>query len=178
MGGTGTARVAGLRARAGELLTRLGLAEMPDTPQVFPQPPHDWLVLRLSEDPAYHIGELAIPPAHRRVLRELDRRIVVFDELFIAHEIAKAGLHGSLKPSAKEISEPLSPPSAETPRTPALTPLSVLTRAFIVGGKLLCAAAVSPLLAPAADPVLIGAVIASGQSARPWRRSSRLSAGT
>jgi hypothetical protein len=170
MGSTAIARVAQLRARAGDLLTPLGLAEMPDTPQVFPQPPHaphDWLVLRLAEDPAYQVGELAIPPPQRRMLRELDRRGVVFDELFIAHEIAKAGLHGSLKPSAKELSDLLSPASADKPRSPALKALSVLTEAFIVGGKVLGAAAVSPLLLAAADPVLIGAVVAGGQCARP-----------
>ncbi len=77
------------------------MAELPVTPQVFPQvpgAPHDWLLLRLREDPAFLDGALAIPPAKRRVLRDLDRRGVKFDELFIAHEITKIGSDGNLHP--------------------------------------------------------------------------------
>lgn len=171
MGSTAVARIAELRAKAGELVRPLGVAEPPSTPQVLPQPsdaPYDWLVLRLSEDPAYQAGELAIPSPQRRVLRELDRRGVVFDELFIAHEIAKAGPRGSRKLGAGEVSKLLSPPFADAPCAPALKALSALTEGFIAGGKILGAASISPLLlAAVADPVLIGAIAASGRSARP-----------
>jgi len=39
MGGLALARVEELRVKAGALLTPLGVAELPDTPRVFPQVP-------------------------------------------------------------------------------------------------------------------------------------------
>lgn len=171
MGGNAAARIAELRVKAEELLTPLGVAELPDTPQIFPQQPnapYDWLVLRLSEDPAYQARELAIPPVQRRALRELDRRGVVFDQLFIAHEIVKAGPDGSRKPGASEVSALVFPAVADTPRAPALKALNALAEGFIAGGKMLGTVAASPLLLTAvADPVLIGAVVVSGRAARP-----------
>ncbi len=167
MGGPTPARAEELRRKAGTLLTPLGVTGLPDTPQVLPQLPGaawDWLVLRASEDPAFLDGTLAIPPAQRRVLRELDRRDVVFDELFIAHEIAKTGPQVQPLPGARDIRELPEPPTRQAPpAAPALRTLTALAGTLITSGRAL-GAAVSPLLL--ADPVLIGAVIAATR-ARP-----------
>jgi len=126
----------------------------------------------VSEDPAFLDGTLAIPPAQRRILRDLDRRGVKFDELFIAHEITRIGSRGNPRPGAREVRELLAPPEAGTgaapparqalPAAPALKALSALAGGFITAGKLPGAAAASPL-----DPVLIGAITVSAGHARP-----------
>ena len=174
MGGSAQARILELRGRAGELLTPLGVAEVPRTPQVFAQPPgtpYDWLVLRLGDDPAFMEGALAIPRAQRRALRELDRRGVVFDELLIAHEIPRSASPGQRYPSAGQVRELLAPPGdalrpgPAAPALPALKALSALADGLLAAGT-----AVREVAAPlfsAADPVLVGAIIASPRRDRP-----------
>lgn len=165
MGISAAQRVDELRQKADGYLTPLGVAEMPKCPQLFPQSPgapYDWLVMRVADDPAYQRGELAIPPAERRVLRELDRLGVVFDEFLIVHEVPKPHLGEHANPSPK-LPSGLKTPRGEQapPAAPALKALSALIDGFLAGGKVLGAVALSPLLlAAAADPVLIGAVIA------------------
>lgn len=165
MSSSALARIAELRQQAGDVLTPLGVAEMPETPQVFvtdPCAPFDWLLLRLDEDPAYKRGELAIPTAQRAVLRDLDRRGVRFDELLVAHEVRK-GAAGQLAAMGHKLPDTYFAPAAQPlmPSAPALKALTALIDGLAVGGKILGAAALSPLLlAAVADPILIGAVVA------------------
>jgi hypothetical protein len=155
------ARIGELQRLAGDVITPLGVAPLPEGAAVFPQPADaewDWVVLRLVDDPLYQRGELAMPNAVRQQLTRLDNAGVAFDDLLIAHEVLKGQLAArALKPD--EVSKAI----LTTPQPPTRG-----RRAFsavLNGLKLAGTAALTAPLALAgsfADPVLIGVITSTG----------------
>lgn len=160
-------RLRRLHGLASDVLLPLGVAPLPDKPMLQPAAtgPFDWVIMRLQDDPLYLKGHLGIPKRQQALLRDLDRRGVVFDELLIAHEIPKGSATEKDVHSGKALIAILTSfPPAPGPGVKALTGLlhglaAATKTAAVVGAGALTT------LGTFADPVLLGAMTADGTRA-------------
>lgn len=156
-------RVKELERAAGELVTPLGIAELPNKPVYLARPETeawDWIVLRLADDPVFRAGELAIPRDVRRHLAELERRGATFDELLVAHEVPRGSALAAKSATGWELDLLTSVSKARVERA-----TNRLDRALGVLAGAARATAGSFASGIGSDPVLIGTIRISDDKA-------------
>ena len=159
------ARLNDLERRAGHLLRPIGVAPLPFGPVLLPGgqgAPFDWVMMRLLDDPLFQAGELQVPVDARRQLRRVERAGVVFDDLLIGHEVPPKSFGAKIDPA--RLLETLRTTPAPTPDVPAgVRALKLGLRASKALGSAAAMAVAAPLGA-LADPVLLGAITATGNT--------------
>lgn len=162
-------RVRHLEVIAGDQIRPLGVAPFTARPMLFVTPESerfDWVVLPLSEDPAFQSGELGVPQRQRETLQQLDALKVRFDVLLIAHEVAKG--HGlPAKPTSFDVQVALQRQQDEPfeEAGAAITRLASIAKAILIGTAALSLAPARGLAIVAnPDPILIGALTEDGRA--------------
>jgi hypothetical protein len=134
-------------------LQPVGFGRISRVPQVVSRTASDWLILPGDLDPLYQQGQLAAPRNVRARIREFLNAGVWFDSIAIAHEVPP-GAVGKVK-HIDDLLQLLEPPMPKS--------LPVLSNVIgsLVDGVGRAEALVEQFLRKAADPVILGAVVAN-----------------
>lgn len=132
----------------------------------------DWLVFSMEQDPIFRSGQFPVPRGVLKHLKSVDRSGAHFDSLYVAHEIPKGvAKRGNEAEVLRVIAPPPSPDIAQLSATLgrvslgtllAAFPASAMAHAAKTGLALAAVVAAAPLFL--LDPIILGAVTATGSS--------------
>lgn len=166
-------RVVDLARRAGPLVRPMGLVRIPAGPVGLRISSGDWVVAPAEDDPHLQSRQFVMPQEVIERLEALESAKVLFDRLYVAHEVPAATLRHSSKGAVtldqKALGEVIPAPS---PHPKTLSTLGVCTRITEATALALLLPLAALAMAPAAaagaaavlDPALLGAVTASGRA--------------
>ena len=154
-------------------VTYLGTSPLFSGHRVYCGHDSDWALFNLCDDPLFHDRDgFPVPSSVLQTLRRIENAGVDFDALFVAHEVKSGAIREGEAPRLESLLPP--PPGSMTRLSDQLGKVSdalwaVATAPLALGATLGAASAIAVAGAGlmTLDPILFGAVVATGRSVAP-----------